>query len=169
MTRKKPAPYKGEYPTVNLPYVMRQKNKLGPGGSGSCVHASMVSLLRWQGKPKFADWWWKHNGDGEWSGGLAAKFEKAGVRFAYTEGRGDVKFLEWACNTRRGCGVTCMGGRHMTALVHFDSKRAGILDNNQTERIIWINRSTFLSEWLNSGSWAVTPVYTPSPPLPRRK
>ncbi len=166
--RKSPPKYQGEYPTVNLPYVMRQKNKVGPRGSGSCVHATMVTLLRWQGKPKLADWWWKHNGDGEWSGGLAAKFDAAGIKFAYTEGRGDVGFLEWACRTRRGCGIEWMGGAHMLALVHFDKTRAGILDNNYTEKIQWFPRQTVLNEWLSAGSWAVTPIYTPSPPLPRK-
>ena len=61
-----------------------------------------------------------------------------------------------------------MGGRHMVALVHFDKDWAGILDNNATGKIIWIRRKTFLAEWLNSSSWAITPVYTPSPPLPTK-
>lgn len=160
------ASYKVEYPTVNLPYKLRQRNWLGPQGEGSCVHATMVSLLRWQGHPKLADWWRRNNGDGEWDTDLAAKFTRAKVRFAFTSERGDIRFLEWACRTRRGCGVTVRGARHMVALVHLDEKWAGILDNNQTERIIWVPRDTFLSEWLNSNSWAVTPVYTPAPPLP---
>jgi len=158
--------FKGEYPTVNLPLSLRQSNWLGPMGQGSCVHATMTSLFRWQGQMKLAEYWRTHNGDGEWDVDLAAKFDRAGVKYAYTSQKGDVRFLEWACSTRRGCGVTVMGGRHMVALVHFDAKWAGILDNNQTQGIIWVPRATFVAEWLNSHSWAVTPVYTPAPPLP---
>ena len=155
-----------EYPTVNLPVALRQANWRGDEGEGSCVHASMISLFRWQGRYATADHWRRIYGDGEWAEGLAAKMEREGVRFAYTVGRSDVGFLEWACRTRRGCGVTVLGGRHMVCLVHFDEKWAGILDNNDPRQITWVPRRTFLAEWFNSNSWAVTPVYAPAPPLP---
>ncbi len=41
-----------EYPTVNLPISLRQSNWLGNKNEGSCVHATMISLLRWQGPPR---------------------------------------------------------------------------------------------------------------------
>jgi hypothetical protein len=155
-----------EYPTVNLPVALRQANWRGNEGEGSCVHASMISLFRWQGRYATADHWRRTYGNGEWAEGLADKMNREGVRFAYTVGRNDVSFLEWACSTRRGCGATVLGGRHMVCLVHFDDKWAGILDNNDPRRITWVPRRTFLAEWLNSNSWAVTPVYAPAPPLP---
>ncbi len=154
-----------EYPTVNLPVSLRQTNWLGSKDEGSCVHATMISLLRWQGRSATADYWRRNYGNGEWPEDLAAKFDQEGVRYAYTTD-GDVKFLEWACSTRRGCGVTVMGGKHMVALVHFDEKWAGILDNNDTDKITWVPRDTFVAEWQNSNGWAVTPVYNPAPPLP---
>jgi hypothetical protein len=154
-----------EFPTVNLPYQFRQTNWLGRAGQGSCVHATMCSLFRWQGRFEMADWWRTHNGDGEWAEDLATKLDKAGVRYAYTTS-GDVKFLEWACSTRRGCGVTVMGGRHMVALVHFDDQWAGILDNNHTDTIYWMPRDKFVAEWKNSNGWAVAVIYAPAPPLP---
>ena len=155
-----------EYPTVNLPVALRQANWRGSQGEGSCVHASMISLFRWQGRYAMADYWRRTYGNGEWAAGLADKMEREGVRFAYTVGRNDVGFLEWACSTRRGCGVTVLGGRHMVNLVHLDQERAGILDNNDPQRIRWVPRRTFLAEWFNSNSWATTPVYSPAPPLP---
>jgi len=155
-----------EYPTVNLPVALRQANWRGNEGEGSCVHASMISLLRWQGRHAMADYWRQTYGNGEWAAGLADKMDREGVRFAYTVGRNDVGFLEWACSTRRGCGVTVLGGRHMVCLVHLDEKWAGLLDNNDPRQITWVPRRTFLAEWLNSNSWAVTPVYAPAPPLP---
>ena len=62
--------------------------------------------------------------------------------------------------------MTVMGGKHMVALVHFDSEWAGILDDNDTDTITWVARDTFVAEWQNSNGWAVTPVYAPAPPLP---
>jgi hypothetical protein len=132
----------------------------------------MVNLFRWQGRNAMAEYWRTTYGNGEYAddtwnarSNLVKKFDKEGVRYAYTVD-GDVKFLEWACKTRRGCGVTVLGGKHMVVLVHFDEKWAGILDSNDIEQIHWVPRETFLAEWRNSNHWAVTPVYTPLPPLP---
>lgn len=165
-----PAPRK-EYPTVNLPLSLRQQNWLGNKGEGSCVHATMINLFRWQGRYWMAAHWRQTYGNGEsadatWDprSNLADKLTREGVRFAYTTD-GDEAFLRWACGTRRGCGVTVLGGRHMVALVHYDDEWAGILDNNDISQIIWVPRETFLAEWKNSNGWAVTPVYTPAPPL----
>jgi hypothetical protein len=161
-----------EYPTVNLPVSLRQKNWRGPKGEGSCSHAAMVSLFRWQGRYALASYWRKTYGDGEvadatWDSrdNLADKLNRDKVRFAYTTD-GDVSFLEWACSTRRGCGVTIMGGKHMVCLVHFDEKWAALMDSNDVDTLIWVPRKTFISEWVNSNGWAVAPVYTPAPPLP---
>lgn len=157
-----------EYPTVSIEHVFREKNWLGPGGEGSCVHASMIMLFRWQGRSDLGDLWRRTYADGEGTLGtsLAAKFDKEGVRYAYTTGERDLSFLEWAVATRRGCGVTVKGGAHMVILIHLDADRAGILDNNFPEELRWVPRETFLEEWYSSQSWAVTPVYTPPPPLP---
>jgi hypothetical protein len=156
-----------EYPTINLPVALRQTHWLGNLGEGSCVHAAMISLFRWQGRYAMADHWRRSYGNGEWATSLAEKLEREGVRFAYTVGQNDVGFLEWACRTRRGAGVTVLGGRHMITLVHLDHERAGLLDNNDPHRqISWVPRQTFLAEWFNSNSWAICPVYSPAPPLP---
>jgi hypothetical protein len=155
-----------EYPTVNLPVALRQANWRGNQGEGSCVHATMCSLFVWSGRYARADHWRRTYGNGEWANGLADKMDREDIRFAYTVGQNDVSFLEWACRTRRGAGVTVLGGRHMLCLVHLDQERAGLLDNNDPQKITWVPRQTFLAEWLNSNSWAVTPVYAPVPPLP---
>lgn len=160
--------FQREYPTISIEQIFREKNWIGPGGEGSCVHASMAMLFRWQGRPDLGDLWRQTYSDGEGTlgTGLAAKFDKEGVRYAYTTGEKDLSFLEWAVATRRGCGITVKGGAHMVLLIHLDEKRAGILDNNFPEEIKWVDRETLLAEWYNSQSWAVTPVYTPPPPLP---
>ena len=157
---------KKEMPTVNVPLGDRQSNWLGSQGEGSCVHASIISLFRWQGRYRTADYWRSTYGDGEWPDDLAQKFDKEGIRYAYVT-NGNVRFLEWACKTRRGAGITVMGGAHMVALVHLDDKWAGILDNNSVEKIIWVPRETLIAEWKASYGWAVTPIYTPAAPLPQ--
>lgn len=158
-----------EQPAVNLPYGLRQENWLGPRRTGSCVHASFIMLLRWQGQYELANWWRKNHGDGEYAERLAYKMDQAGVDYAYTQGSGDVQFLEWACSTRRGAGVVCMGGRHMICLVGLTDEHALLLDNNYIEVIYAVPREEFLTEWRASGSWAITPlVGPPAAPLPVR-
>jgi hypothetical protein len=161
-----PSAVKKEMPTINLPALLRQSNWRGSQGQGSCVHATMISLLRWQYRLNTADHWRQTYGDGEWPEDLATKFNNEGIRYAYIT-NGDVRFLEWACRTRRGCGITIMGGAHMVALVHLDDKWAAILDNNNVERFIWVPRETLIAEWKASYGWAVTPIYTPAAPLPQ--
>ena len=153
-----------ERPTVNLPIKARQENWLGSAGNGSCVHATMVSLFRWQGRFGMADHWRRTYGDGEGPTDLATLFDREGVRYAYTES-GDVGFLEWALRTHSGCGVTVNGGTHMEALVYLDDKEACILDNNDTTNYHWMPRELFISEWKNSNGWAVTMIYTPAAPV----
>lgn len=153
-----------ERPVMNLPLSLRQANWRGKNGSGSCVHASWMSCLRWQGKPEMADYWGSKYDGGENYDEMVQRLDAEGIRWAGTCGQGDVKFLEWMHRTRRGCIVT-WSPRHVVCLVHFDSKWAGILNNNDIENIKWIPREEFLTEWKARGSWAMTPVYTPAAPL----
>lgn len=172
------APAFAEVPTVNLPKALRQANwSVWTQGrqEGSCVHAAIVNLFNWQQQYERADKWLHTNGGGEyaddtWNQGenLARKFDAAGIPYAYTT-KGDVEFLEWAVATRRGCGVTVMGGRHMVVLVGLDKDFAWLLDTNQIDQFIRVDRKRFIAEWQASHGWAVTPIYTPTPPLPVRK
>jgi hypothetical protein len=156
--------YEVERPTVNLETIFRQENWLGPQGEGSCVHATMIMLLRWQGQYEIADYWKATHADGEYASNLADKMDRAGVRYAYTSRKNEVSFLEWACKTRRGCGVAVRNRAHMVMLVHMDEQNVCILDNNFPENFKWIPRETFMADWLSSGSWAVTPIMGPPPP-----
>jgi hypothetical protein len=159
--------YTVERPTVNLEAVFREENWLGPQGEGSCVHATLIMLLRWQGQHELADYWRANHNDGEFADTFADKMDRANVRYAYTSREDDVAFLEWACATRRGCGVAVRNRAHMVMLVYMDDKNVCILDNNSPENFKWIPRDEFMADWLSSGSWAVTPVMgSPPPPLP---
>lgn len=159
-----------EKPVVNLPYTLRFWNTRNDGGS--CVHRSMGNLFNWMGYPEWADYWTAKYTGGEYpddtfnpDSNLALKLEAEGIPFVYTLQQKDVEFLEWAIKTRRGCNVTVMGGIHMVTLVHLDDELAGILDNNNPTQILWVTRQSFLNEWFNSNSWAVTPLFDPVPPL----
>lgn len=147
-----------ESPIMDLPQAMRQRN----WGGGSCVHASTVHLLRWQGLHELAEWWRKTYAGGEYAGRLHDRLDKAGLRYAYTTS-GDAAFLEWCLRTRRGAGITYWPA-HAVNLVHLDERQAGILDNNRIDRIIWVPRDEFIRRWKGYGGWAWTVVYTPSPP-----
>ena len=92
-------------------WLCGRRTGLGPNRQGSCVWATMVSLLRWQGRYHTADLVHESCGDGAGPTKLEQKFNQFGIRFAWTLD-GDVEFLEWAVRTRRGCGVaTVMDGK----------------------------------------------------------
>ncbi len=149
-----------ETPTVNLPASLRQSNYDG----GSCGHAALISLLRWQNKSELAAYWRRTYSGGVSSDEMPGYLDRANIPYAQTFNEKNVAFLEWACRTRRGTVVSCHGGRHAVCLVYLDSKVAGILDNNETEKIKWISRQQFLDDWFDSYSWAFTPVFSPVPP-----
>lgn len=169
-----------EVPTVNLPKELRQENwQGGADSSGSCCHASLVSLLRWQGKLRIAKSWRKSHGGGEFSFTMRRQLDTAGVRYAWTVS-GDERFLEWALATRRGACIKYMSdpdenmqltpGRsyHMVNVVHLTDKMVGILDNNDISKLKWMKRDEFMENWKASQGWAFTPVYSPAAPLPPR-
>jgi len=157
-----------ERPVVNVPLALRQSNWISSDGDGdgSCVHATMISLLRWQGRSHTADYWQRNYGGGECPDDMAAKLDRAGIRYAYVT-NGDVRFLEWAIKTRRGCGITVLGGAHFVALVYLDDKQAAILDSNDVSKVRWVSRASLIAEWKASFGWALAPVYSPAAPLPR--
>lgn len=150
---------------VDLPARWRRRNWIGNRGQGSCVHASLVHLLHWQGRHDLADWWQRQYANGETAEGLARKLEAAGIQFAETRA-GDEAFLEWALRTRRGAAVVVQNGAHMVNLVGLDADQAFILDSNSPAVIQTWNRAAFLADWRKSGGWAVTPVGTPPSPSP---
>jgi hypothetical protein len=147
-------------PAVDIPPALRTQN----WGGGSCVHASTVHLLHWQGQHELAEWWRKTYSGGEYSTRLHERLDHARLRYAYTTS-GDAAFLEWALRTRRGAGITYFPN-HAVNLVHLDGERAGLLDNNRIGQIVWIEREEFLRQWKNYGGWAWTLVYDPPPPVP---
>lgn len=157
--------YHTERPVCNLPLSLRQHNWLSPNREGSCTHATVTTALRWSNRPETADWWRTHHSGGEFPESLAAKLDAAGIRYAMTVNANDVAFLEYAIESRRGCLVTIMGGRHAVFLADLTDTEAAIIDNNSPDVIQWWDRATFLTEWQNSNSWAIAVLYSPVPSL----
>lgn len=150
---------------VNIPRERRVHNWVGVRGEGSCVHASLVNLLHWQGRHDLAESWRRLYGNGETAEGLSQKLSAAKIPFAETRD-GSEAFLEWALRTRRGANVVVQNGAHMVTLAGLDPEFASVLDSNSPQRLRRIPRQDFLKDWKQSGGWAVTPVGTPPPPSP---
>lgn len=161
-------------PTVNPPRSFRERNWKGnhpdQNKRGSCVYATLITLLRWQGRPHTAEYVRTHFADGAGPNDL----RRVGIRYAQTFRQYDVNFLEWCIATRRGCGVSCsaiVNGkreycRHCIALVHLDERVAVTIDPNFPQTFVVWNRNDFLTDWRLSQSWAFTPVYSPLAPEP---
>lgn len=151
-----------ERPVVNIPAAERQEN----WGKGSCVWATMVSLLKWEGNEQLAATVRESCSGGASINDVSAKFDRLGIPYAYSTGN-DVAFLEWSLRTRRGVGVVVPGrrGLHFIALVGLSSKTATLLDNNSVENLIEMPREEFLSTWKKAGGWAIAVVYSPPAPL----
>lgn len=158
--------FAAEVPTINVPMTDRQSNWEGSRGQGSCVHAAWVTLLRWQNKYEFADYWRNKYGNGEYSKRFLNRLDAEGVHYAHTYNQCNIKFLEWAMRTRRGAIVNVGWKPHVVCLVYLDNETIGILDNNNIDEIIYYNRKEFLNFWCNNMSWATTPMYAPAAPIP---
>jgi len=160
--------YPPEKPVVNLPLELRQQNNwVGSGGQfdGSCVWATMISLLRWQGQYEIADYIRRNRAGGEFLGSVSSKLTELNIRFAVAENH-DEEFLAWAIRTRRGAAVGIKKGKHMVAVVDIVGDEVCILDNRNVNSYIWIDKDKFFRDWHASGGWAFTPIYSPVSPLP---
>lgn len=153
-------------PAVDLAPKFRQRNWT-QGGQGSCVHATTVMLLRWQGQYSIAESWKQAYGGGDNPIAHERKLKEVGLRYVMTDD-GDERLLDWAIATRRGCGVS-WPSRHFVALVGRDGDTAIILDNNRVGKYTYRPWSEFVSEWKSCGGWAVAFLYEVPPPVPTLK
>lgn len=151
-------------PPMLLPMELREPNYKG----GSCVHASMVMCLRWQGHHELAAWWRQTYAYGETANGLISKADKAGLKFAYTTD-GDPAFLDWVTRTNRGAVIFYFPA-HSIVFRGYDPQtgEAVLLDNNRIQQEIRVDRDRFVSAWRGYGGFALTPVYSPPPAEPWR-
>lgn len=166
LNRRRPCP-DGRCPVkyirslADIPVPLREENYDG----GSCVHASLVTLLRWQGQFELADWWREEYNEGEYLDRVIKRMEAAGLRYAVGD-FGDEEFLEWACRNRLGA-VIFFKPYHSINIVGMNDTTVTLLDNNHIFEYEVIPRDKFMYAWKNYfGGVAFTPVYTPAPPYP---
>lgn len=139
----------------------RVKNYSG----GSCVHASMATVLKWQHLESQADAWIKKYSGAESSKGLISKANANGIRVAYTL-QADPTFLQWCSDTDRGA-VIFYYTDHCVTFAGYKDNVAILIDNNTTDRLTQIPKDQFLKNWKAYGGFALTPVYSPTPPGPK--
>jgi len=147
--------------SIDIDQSMRQSNYR----SGSCVHASMATALRWQHLDQTADRWIKSYHGAENTTGLINKCKAANLNVAYTTD-GDAYFLEWCSRTRRAA-VIWYYPKHCVNFVGYVNGYAAIINNNNTRKITYIKKEVFVKNWRYYGGFALTPVYAPTPPRPK--
>jgi hypothetical protein len=135
---------------------------------GSCVHASMATVLRWQHLESQADDWIKRYSGGESSQGLISKANANGIRVAYTL-KADPTFLQWCSDTDRGAVIFYYANHCVTFAGYKKINNidvAVLIDNNTINKTNQIPKDQFLKNWKAYGGFALTPVYSPTPPGP---
>lgn len=157
-----------EVPNANLPPDMHQKNWVDRGGAGSCVHASTVYALRWQGADELAEWWRRNHAGGETARTITNQYAQAGVKFCATFD-GDPNFLDWVSSTRRAA-IFWWKPYHCCTFLgwsNVDGKVVGVVaDNNRPGVYEYHDRETLIRKWRGYGGFAAVPmVGSPHSPL----
>ena len=153
-----------EQPGMNLPVALRQRNWLGPQKEGSCVHASLVTTLRWCNQFNLGERWRATYGDGEWDSRLRDRLDAAGVDYVFTV-KSDPRFLDAVSLTRRGC-ILWWKPSHCCTFAGWVKgadgvQYAAIVDNNHPEVYEFTPREQFIRLWSGYGGFALTPVSKP--------
>lgn len=156
-------PPKKETPVANLPKNLHTRNWTDRGGAGSCVHASTLIIMRWQGQYQLADWWRKKYAGGETAQSITNYYTRNRLPFACTL-NGDPAFLVWASQTRRGA-IVWWKPYHCCAFVGIsviDGKEYAIIqDNNRPGTFEKTPLDEFIRKWRGYGGFACTLLLSP--------
>jgi hypothetical protein len=175
-------PPRPETPVCNLPKPLHQRNKLGPLGQGSCVHASLVNHLRWLNEFELAQRWWATYGDGEYASRLMQRMDAAGIDYAFTE-KADPRFLDYCTVTRTGAilwwkpshcctfegfamGQDIMKADPRAQGLNPNTQYACILDNNYPGTFEYTERQQFIRLWAGYGGFALCVMRDPTISIP---
>lgn len=148
-----------------VPAGVAQRNWSDRTGYGSCAWASLITILRWQGRDDMAvQMGSRFNGGATWQK-LVSASESLGMRYIYTDS-GDPRLLEWASDSNRG-GVIFYKPQHAVAFLGFSGNDAIIIDPNTPRVRERIPKQTFLRNWRSRyQGFFLTPVYPPGTPHP---
>jgi hypothetical protein len=150
---------------ADVPPSLRQANWESQQGQGSCVHASIVTSLRWLNQDEVANWWKAAYSGGEYASRVMQRLDEAAIAYVATE-EGDAAVLEYASRNRLVVVIPYKPA-HCINLVDLNSQYAVLLDNNRTGEYEYVPREKFLSQWREQfGGFAVVIIGTPAPPWP---
>jgi hypothetical protein len=164
---------------VDLPLSQHVKNFGAPAdGQGLCVFASLDMAARWHNARQLVDVIHRVNQGGGWPEKVDEVMKEVAPGVLYEQYQGtDPRFLD---RTIKNGGAVCVtygyGERygmktiyHMVLLVHLDSAKACIIDNNFPGTFEWMSRDEFLRRWAHptGKGWAVALIAPPPPPPPR--
>jgi hypothetical protein len=148
---------------VDVAPAWRQSN-YGP----SCGWATTISMLRWQGLHKQAEWMRRNRSGGSGPHNIYPALNKLGVHYVSTVD-GDERLLEWALATNRGCGLGYTS-YHATMLVGRRNGYAVILDNNHVGKYRYVEWNKFVRDWKKcppAGGWAWAIISDSASPPPQ--
>lgn len=162
-------PPEPEVPVVNLPTNLHERNWVDARGSGSCVHASTLFIMKWQGQYKLAEQWKKTHAGGETANSIMLAYEKYNLPYTCTLD-GDPLFLVWATKSRRGA-IVWWKPYHCCAFVGIsvvDGREYAIIsDNNRPGTFEKTPLDEFIRKWRGYGGFACTLLLdAPHSPLP---
>ncbi len=159
-----------EQPVANPPIAMRYHNWVDRYGRGSCVIASTCNAVVWSNQTALAQFLRSSYSGGQTQRSIQEKLTLARVKFLATE-NADSSYLEYATRNRRAA-IIWFFDNHCVTFCGFGRDKLGnevawLLDNNQEQSFIGIPKSEFLKRWEYYGGFALVPLFTPAPPLPR--
>lgn len=143
---------------INVPDPV--ENYLGRRGRhlyGSCFHAAMQDLLRWQGLDERADYWRRHFDGPATLDDIRGIADCLALRHAETED-GNEDFLEYCTQGRLGAAIgweVDEPGDHAIVFCGFDGREAVLLGVNRPETTR-MERGEFLRRWRRCGGFAIT-------------
>ncbi len=135
---------------------------------GSCVHASLATIMMYFEQPETADIWTDTFRGGEYSSRLHDRLDMLQIEWDATWSGFD-SFLDRMMEKNQPCIVT-FKPKHMCLLIGLDpiylwdgdqwlvnpAPKAHIIDPNNTKEIEIYTRDNFLQGWHNGGGWATT-------------
>jgi len=165
------APPAIEQPPANLPAALHQRNWTGRLNQGSCVHASVVNLLRWLNEYDLGERWRTTYSDGEYDSRLEERLTAVPIDFISTR-NADPRFLDWCSRNRYAC-LLWWKPSHCCAFMGWVSDSQGnqfaaILDNNYPGKFQYTPREQFVRLWSGYGGYACCILGTPASSIPYR-
>lgn len=164
-------------PVADVPKELRQRNwesrASNKYGQGSCVHASTITMLRWHGEERLAEYWRKKYSGGETSVSITKFYRDNGIPYSSTmnertyECSGDPAFLR-DCSLTRRAAIIWWKPSHCCTFVGFSKVNgqevAGIIDNNFPDRVEYVPVNEFITKWRSYGGFAATVISPKMPP-----